>query len=87
MTSICPILMPHLFQRSLLEHKSESLDLIESIWTLVCERTPLEPLLLTGCPVYGSWFAMIQKPPHHPLPRESNEMDLPIAALIEKTLV
>ena len=72
MTNICPVLMPHLYQRALLEHKSDGLETIETIWNQVCEKTPLQSLLLAGCPVYGSWFAMIQKPPNHPLPRKRN---------------
>jgi hypothetical protein len=69
MINVSQVLLPHLYQRALLEHKSESLDLIELVWRKVCEQCPLQRLLLAGCPVYGSWFALIQKPPNHPLPR------------------
>ena len=68
MTNVSHLLLPHLFQRALLENKSESLDLVENIWSQVCELCPLQRLLLAGCPVYGSWFALIQKPSNHPLP-------------------
>ena len=77
MTNVSHLLLPHLFQRALLENKSESLDLVENIWSQVCELCPLQRLLLAGCPVYGSWFALIQQPSNHPLPGKDVHTDFP----------
>ena len=59
----CSTLMQSLFERALLEHNSKHLTLIESIWNVVCDHTPLQPLLLSTCPLYGHWLIMVMGPP------------------------
>lgn len=58
----------NLFQRAILEHHEENLKLIEQIWNNMTLYTPLGPLLMATCPMYGSWVAMVIQPPHWPLP-------------------
>merc|ERR1719495_413352 len=55
--------MQSLFERALLEHHSKHLALIESIWNVVCDHTPLQPLLISTCPLYGHWLIMVMGPP------------------------
>ena len=61
-------LMSRVFQRALLEHLEENQDLIGRIWNDVCDFTPLEPLLTSTCPLFGSWLTLITQPPGWPLP-------------------
>ena len=56
-----------LIQRALLEHHQVNLDLIMSTWNDICDNTPLAPLLMSVCPVYGSWMTLISMPPLWPL--------------------
>ena len=63
----CSELLQSLFERAVLEHQSKHLQLIESIWCSVCDNTPLQPLLLSTCPLYGHWLLMIMNSPALPL--------------------
>ncbi|XP_059079970.1 LOW QUALITY PROTEIN: TATA-binding protein-associated factor 172-like [Tigriopus californicus] len=56
----------NLFQRAVLEHQEDNLKLIEQIWNNMALYTPLGPLLMATCPMYGSWVAMVIQPPHWP---------------------
>ncbi len=60
-------LASNLFQRSLLEHNQENLELIEQVWKHLCDYTPLNPLLTSTCPLYGGWVTLISLPPMWPL--------------------
>jgi TATA-binding protein-associated factor len=66
--AVIQALSSHLFQRALLEHHEPNLFLIERIWNNVCDFTPLGPLLMSTCPLYGTWVTLITQPPNWPLP-------------------
>ena len=66
----CGPIMSHLFQRSLVESDPVNLNLIERAWSKACDNCPLGALLTATCPLYGSWFVLISKPPIWPLPNE-----------------
>ena len=59
----------HLFQRALLEHNEANLGLVEQIWNNLCDYTPLRPLLMSTCPLYGTWVALVTQPPNWALPQ------------------
>eukprot|EP00092_Neocalanus_flemingeri_P012300 GFUD01013258.1.p1 GENE.GFUD01013258.1~~GFUD01013258.1.p1 ORF type:complete len:1777 (+),score=633.99 GFUD01013258.1:47-5377(+) len=60
-------LLRNIYQRSLLEHHSHNLDLVVSVWNCVCTNTPLQPLLMAGCPWFGPWIKLISGPANAPL--------------------
>ena len=49
----------HVYQRALLEHNSSCVALIPKLWNSLCDNTPLDPLLLAGCPWFGPWIHLI----------------------------
>ena len=61
-------ILKHLFQQALLEHNAKNLQILESIWNIVCDKTSLEPLLLAACPLYGSWLNILTQQSTKPLP-------------------
>jgi len=60
-------LLRNIYQRALLEHNSQNLSLVVSVWNFVCTNTPLQPLLMAGCPWFGPWIKLISGPAHAPL--------------------
>ena len=68
-TDLVQNLLSRVFQRALLEHNEANLGLIERVWNDVCDFTPLEPLLTSTCPLFGSWVTLITQSPGCPLPQ------------------
>ena len=68
-TDLVQNLLSRVFQRALLEHNEANLGLIERVWNDVCDFTPLEPLLTSTCPLFGSWVTLITQSPGWPLPQ------------------
>jgi len=60
-------LLRNIYQRALLEHNNQNLSLVVSVWNCVCTNTPLQPLLMAGCPWFGPWIKLISGPAHAPL--------------------
>ena len=67
--SVVKPLTQHLFQRALLEEREDCLALVERVWCNACDFTPLGPLLVSTCPLYGNWVTLITQPPNWPLPQ------------------
>ena len=61
-------ILKHLFQQALMENNTKNLTILESLWNSVCDKTPLEPLLQSSCPLYGSWLNIITQPSTKQLP-------------------
>ena len=61
-------IMKHLFQQALLEHSPKNVAILERLWNLICDKTPLQPLLEASCPLFGSWLNIISQPSSQPLP-------------------
>lgn len=57
----------HVYQRALLEHNSACLAVVPQLWNSLCENTPLQPLLMAGCPWFGPWIHLISGPSYAPL--------------------
>ena len=55
-------------QRALLEDDSSCRDALERTWSNLCDHTPLGPLLVATCPLYGNWVLLLTQPAHWPLP-------------------
>ena len=65
---VCAVdVLRHVYQRALLEHNTQNLSLVVSVWNCVCTNTPLQPLLMAGCPWFGPWIKLISGPAHAPL--------------------
>jgi len=48
---VCAVdVLRNVYQRALLEHNTQNLSLVVSVWNCVCTNTPLQPLLMAGCP-------------------------------------
>ena len=58
---------PCLEQRALLEHSGSCLEVVPRLWNALCENTPLQPLLMAGCPWFGPWIHLISGPATTPL--------------------
>lgn len=61
----------YVYQRALLEHNSSCIALIPKLWNSLCDNTPLEPLLMAGCPWFGPWIHLISGPWNQPLDASS----------------
>ena len=62
-----PLLLRHLYQRALLEHRPAILTLLERVWASVLQHSPLQPLLMAACPWFGPWLQLLATPPSLPL--------------------
>ncbi|XP_041362673.1 TATA-binding protein-associated factor 172-like isoform X2 [Gigantopelta aegis] len=56
----------HIYQRSLLEHSPELLDLVEKVWAQLLERTPLDYLIGASLPWLGVWLCLLMQPARVP---------------------
>ncbi|GAB6025941.1 btaf1 RNA polymerase II, B-TFIID transcription factor-associated, 170kDa [Chamberlinius hualienensis] len=66
---ILPETLRHLFQRCILEHSEEILELIPVVWSSVLSSSPLEALLTSACPFIGSWLCLAMQPSKFPIDR------------------
>ena len=63
LASCCQDAMSHLYTRALTEHSVPNLDLVERVWSTICQATPLQPLLMASCPLFSHWLQLISRPP------------------------
>ena len=57
----------NVYQRALLEHNAGCLSVVPKLWNSICKNTPLQPLLMAGCPWFGPWIHLISGPSNQPL--------------------
>lgn len=53
----------HIYQRSILEEKSELLPLIVKVWTSLLECANMDYLYALAVPWLGVWLAFLMQPP------------------------
>ncbi|XP_064635758.1 TATA-binding protein-associated factor 172-like [Lineus longissimus] len=69
---LIPILqdaLRHIYQRSLLEHKAELLEIIYKVWCKLIERSPHEYLIGASMPWLAVWLCLIMQPSIVPFER------------------
>uniref|UniRef100_A0A1B6DFE2 TATA-binding protein-associated factor 172 n=1 Tax=Clastoptera arizonana TaxID=38151 RepID=A0A1B6DFE2_9HEMI len=54
--------MRHIFQRALVEHIQDTLNLVEQVWNNLVHNSNLETLLIAACPYVSSWLCLTMQP-------------------------
>uniref|UniRef100_T1IQ59 Mot1 central domain-containing protein n=1 Tax=Strigamia maritima TaxID=126957 RepID=T1IQ59_STRMM len=66
---LVPILsdsLRHVYQRCILEHVPEILDLITEVWEQLIRIVSVDNLLMATCPHLSRWFCLLMQPSHIP---------------------